>query len=69
MARPRLPEEERHENRIAVYLDEDDNLLLRILARKKGIPVAVLARSLIRSRLQALMVSGELTVSGKAARG
>lgn len=49
--RPRVPEKEQLRNSIYVYLDDDDYLLLRRLARKKGLTPTALARSYIKEGL------------------
>ncbi len=54
MARPHLPESEKHRNRMSVYLTDDDDLLIRQLAARKGIAPAVLARALLVSKLDQL---------------
>ena len=58
MARPRLPESEQHLNRISVLLNDNDDVLLRSIAKKKGIPTAVLARTILLSKLDSLTMIG-----------
>lgn len=54
MARPHKPETEKHHNRLSVYLTDDDDLLIRQLAARKGIAPGVLARALLVSKLDQL---------------
>ncbi|MBE0436955.1 MAG: hypothetical protein IBX56_14260 [Methylomicrobium sp.] len=54
MARPNKPDFEQCRNRLSVYLTDDDDLLIRQLAARKGIAPGVLARSLLRSKLDQL---------------
>lgn len=54
MARPRKSETELHHNRLSVYLTDEDDLLIRQLAARKGIPPGVLGRALLVSKLDQL---------------
>lgn len=54
MSRPKKAFVDQHVNRIAVYLTEEDDQLIRNLASRKGIAPAVLARAFIKARLDAL---------------
>lgn len=55
MARPRKALNEQHVNRIAIYLTDEDDQLIRSIAAKKGIPPGVLARSMLVSKLDSLL--------------
>ena len=57
MARPKKSDSELHQNRINLYLTEDDDIFLRQLAARKGIPPGVLARALVVSKLEQLSIS------------
>lgn len=63
MARPKKQETELHHNRLSVYLTDEDDLLIRQLAARKGIPAGVLARALLVSKLDQLTL--QLTTSVK----
>ena len=54
MARPKKPSSEQHVNRIAVYLTDADDQLIRNLAARKGIAPGVLARALLKAKLDAV---------------
>ena len=64
MARPKIPESRQNRNRRVVYLDDDYDQLIRIIAARKGMAPGVLARSLLISKLDQLssMLGGD---SGK----
>jgi hypothetical protein len=51
MARPKIPESRQNRNRRVVYLDDDYDQLIRIIAARKGMAPGVLARSLLISKL------------------
>ena len=57
MARPRKAITEQHIDRFAILLNSDDGQLLRSIATKKGIPPAVLARSILVSKLDSYSMS------------
>lgn len=54
MARPKLPESRQNRNRRVVYLSDDYDQLIRIIAARKGMAPGVLARTLLVSRLDQL---------------
>lgn len=56
MARPPKPESEQHRNRIAVYLTDEDDELLRAIAAKKRVLPGVVARALLVKQLQSLPI-------------
>ena len=45
--RPRVPDEDRHEHRVTIYLTENQKIALDQMACSRGIPSASLVRHLI----------------------
>lgn len=53
MARPKLHEQDKHEQSFRIRLRDDDAKLIRALARRLDQPPAVVLRTLIRQQIEA----------------
>lgn len=53
MARPKLNEQDKHEQSFRVRLRDDDARLIRAMARRLDQPPAVVLRTLIRQQIEA----------------
>ncbi len=63
MARPRIPDDERCENRVVITLKDEDFLDLRRVAKRKGMGPAVLARSYVKEALAADLAASGSTLA------
>jgi hypothetical protein len=54
MARPRIPDSEKHDHEFRVRLQETDAMMVRAISRKLGIKPAEVMRILVKSRLESL---------------
>lgn len=56
--RPTVPDAERHENAYRIRLNDADSAIIRAIAKKKGVPPAVVLRALIKDKLPSLVKGG-----------
>lgn len=51
MARPKLPDSERHEREFRVRLKDEDADIILAIAKKRGIAPAILIRSMVKDKI------------------
>jgi hypothetical protein len=54
VGRPQLPEDEKHSERVAVYLTREEKQLLLSIGALRGVGAGVVARALIKAKLDSI---------------